>query len=104
MILTPDGPRGPAEELPIGPIQMARAAGCEVFLMCLAARPSFSIASWDRARVPLPLARGQVVLEGPLRVSAEADEVLLEATRINWQARLKAGQERAETLLKAAHR
>jgi len=99
MILTPDGPRGPREVLPAGPAQMARAARCPVFLMSLAASPALTLGSWDKARLPLPFARGQVVLEGPLRVAPDADEVALEAIRADWQGRMIAGQARAEALL-----
>jgi hypothetical protein len=99
MILTPDGPRGPAEVLPIGPVQMARAAACPVFVMSLAAAPALTLKSWDKARIPLPFARGQVVLEGPLRLPPDPDEAALEAARIDWQARMNAGQARAEALL-----
>jgi hypothetical protein len=99
MILTPDGPRGPREELPIGPVQMARAAGCPVFIMSLAASPALTLGSWDRARIPLPFARGQVVLEGPLRLPAHPDAEALEQARADWQTRMRAGQARAEALL-----
>lgn len=99
MVLTPDGPRGPREILPSGPVQMARAAGCPTFLMSLAARPALALKSWDGARIPLPFARGQVVLEGPLGVAADADEDALEAARADWQRKMRAGQARAEALL-----
>jgi len=102
MILTPDGPRGPREELPIGPVQMARAAGCPVFIMSLAATPALALGSWDRARIPLPFARGQVVLEGPLHLPANPDAEALETARADWQARMRAGQARAEVLLAGA--
>ena len=99
MILTPDGPRGPAEVLPMGAMRLARAANCPVFLMSLAARPALKIDSWDRARIPLPFARGQVLLEGPLFSPSDASDEVLEATRADWQARMRAGQARAEALL-----
>lgn len=99
MILTPDGPRGPCEELPIGPVQMARMADCPVFLMSLAASPALRLNSWDQARIPLPFSRGCVVLEGPLRLPHRADESSLEAARADWQARMRAGQARAEQML-----
>jgi lysophospholipid acyltransferase (LPLAT)-like uncharacterized protein len=99
MILTPDGPRGPREVLPVGPAQLARASGRPVFLMSLAARPALVLATWDRTAIPLPFARGQVVLEGPLRVAPGADEAALEAARADWQERMRAGQARAEALL-----
>ncbi len=99
MILTPDGPRGPREVLPIGPAQMARMAGCPVYIMSLAASPALKLKSWDEARIPLPFARGCVVLEGPLVLPHRADEAMLEAARADWQARMRAGQARAEALL-----
>ncbi|MEP6966500.1 MAG: DUF374 domain-containing protein [Pseudomonadota bacterium] len=99
MILTPDGPRGPREVLPTGPARLARAADCPVFLMSLAAKPALTLKSWDRASIPLPFARGCVVLEGPLRVAPDADAVALEAARADWQARMRAGQARAEAML-----
>ena len=99
MILTPDGPRGPRETLPIGPVQMARAAGCPAFIMSLAASPAITLGSWDKARIPLPFARGQVVLEGPLRLPDDAGAESLEAVRADWEARMRDGQARAEVLL-----
>ena len=102
MILTPDGPRGPREVLPIGPVQMARAAGCPAFIMSLAASPALTLGSWDKARIPLPFARGQVVLEGPLPVPTDADAEGLEAVRADWEARMRRGQARAEALLAGA--
>lgn len=102
MILTPDGPRGPREDLPIGPLQMARAAGCPVFIMSLAAAPALTMPSWDKARIPLPFARGQVVLEGPLRLPPDPDAAALERARAGWQQRMRAGQARAEALLAGA--
>jgi lysophospholipid acyltransferase (LPLAT)-like uncharacterized protein len=99
MILTPDGPRGPREVLPIGPAQMARIADCPVFVMSLAATPAIKLKSWDEARIPLPFARGCVVLDGPLTLDQRADAVALEAARADWQDRMRAGQARAEALL-----
>jgi lysophospholipid acyltransferase (LPLAT)-like uncharacterized protein len=99
MIITPDGPRGPREELPIGPLQIARAADCPVFIMSLASAPSLVLGSWDRMRIPLPFARGQVVLEGPLRLPPNPPPETLERVRQEWQDLMRAGQARAETLL-----
>ena len=98
MILTPDGPRGPAEVLPIGPARLAAAARAPTFLMSLAARPAIRLASWDLAQIPLPFARAAVVLEGPLPAPGRGD-VDAEAARADWQARMAAGQARAEALV-----
>jgi lysophospholipid acyltransferase (LPLAT)-like uncharacterized protein len=101
VVMTPDGPRGPNQTLPLGPLEIARMAACQVWLAGLEGRPSLAFRSWDRAHLPLPFSRGCLVLEGPLFVDAHADADAMEATRAEWQARLRAVQARAEALLQA---
>jgi lysophospholipid acyltransferase (LPLAT)-like uncharacterized protein len=67
--------------------------------MSLAARPGLALNSWDKAVIPLPFARGQVVLDGPLGVAADADDAAIEAARGDWEGRMRAGQVRAEALV-----
>jgi lysophospholipid acyltransferase (LPLAT)-like uncharacterized protein len=99
--ITPDGPRGPAEEMPEGPVMLARARQSPVFLFGLAARPTLTLRSWDKTQIPLPFGRGCVVFEGPLTAPHDAAPELIEATRLDWQARLSAAQARAEAILAA---
>jgi lysophospholipid acyltransferase (LPLAT)-like uncharacterized protein len=101
VVITPDGPRGPAEEMPQGPVMLARARQTPVFLFGLAGRPALTLNSWDRTKIPLPFSRGCVVFDGPLSVSRNADPAAVEATRLDWQARLSAAQARAEAILAA---
>lgn len=96
MLLTPDGPRGPNERLQIGPVHLARAGQCPVFLMGLAATPSLRLGAWDGGRIPLPFARACLVLDGPLFAPASGGAETLETTRAEWQARMCAAQARAE--------
>jgi hypothetical protein len=97
--ITPDGPRGPAEEMPEGPVMLARARQTPVFLFGLAARPTLTLRSWDKTQIPLPFSRGCVVFDGPLSVPHDAEPALIEATRLDWQARLSAAQAQAEAIL-----
>ena len=99
MIITPDGPRGPAEEVPQGTVMLARTRGTPVILMGIAARPTLKLRSWDQTRIPLPFAKGCAVFDGPLEVSRQADAAAVKAMRADWQARLCAAQSRAEALL-----
>lgn len=101
LLLTPDGPRGPREVLSSGAPRLAAAAGAPVFAVGFAAHPSFSLHSWDRARAPLPFARGRIVVTGPLRAPRDLAAGALEAVRLEWQQRLREAQARAEAL--AAH-
>ncbi|HEY2710621.1 MAG TPA: lysophospholipid acyltransferase family protein [Caulobacteraceae bacterium] len=99
--ITPDGPRGPPERMPEGPVVLAKARGTPVFLCGLACRPVVTLKSWDKTKLPLPFGRGCVVFDGPLAILHGADPESVEATRLDWQARLNAAQARAEALLAA---
>ena len=101
MIITPDGPRGPPEQVPQGPVMLARTRGTPVILMGIAARPVLELRSWDRTQIPLPFGRGCAVFDGPVPVSRKADAATVQAMRADWQARLCAAQARAEALLAA---
>ncbi len=97
--ITPDGPRGPAEQMAAGAVALAKVSGAPVFLFGLHARPGFRLNSWDRTLFPLPFGRGAVVFDGPLYVPRDADDAAMEATRLDWQTRLTAANARAEAVL-----
>jgi lysophospholipid acyltransferase (LPLAT)-like uncharacterized protein len=102
VVITPDGPRGPAEVAAEGPVRLAWSTPLTpVFLFGLAARPALSLKSWDRTQIPLPFGRGCVVFDGPHFVPAERTPGGVEAVRSEWQARLDAAQARAEALVAA---
>ena len=96
--ITPDGPRGPAEQMPPGPVMLARTRQTPVYLFGLAAHPTLKLKSWDKTQIPLPFGRACVVFEGPLFAPRDAEP---EALRLEWQMRLIAAQARAEALLAA---
>jgi lysophospholipid acyltransferase (LPLAT)-like uncharacterized protein len=96
LIITPDGPRGPAQLMPLGPVMMARMRETPVYVFGLAARPAIRLKSWDAARIPLPFGRGCVVFDGPLTIARRSGDDVIEATRADWEVRLNAAQARAE--------
>jgi lysophospholipid acyltransferase (LPLAT)-like uncharacterized protein len=100
LIITPDGPRGPNEEIAAGALQIARRTGAPVFLTGLAASPSIQIESlWDRAMVAAPFGRGVCVWEGPYHVPPDASDAEIESLRAEWSARMSAATRRAEALV-----
>ena len=98
MLITPDGPRGPARVMPSGPVQLARAARCPVFVLGLAATPALSVKTWDGARLPLPFARAVLVVAGPFFAPVRLDEAGSETLRASWEGAMNEAQGRAETL------
>lgn len=93
--VTPDGPRGPAEQMAEGAIMLARLSGAPVLLVGLAAS-SVTLDTWDRARLPLPFGKGAIVWDGPIVAGRETD---MEAARTEWAARLSAATRRAEAMV-----
>ena len=97
LVVTPDGPRGPNEVIAEGALQIARRSGQPIYLMGLAARPSWVLAgTWDKVMFALPFGRGAVVWEGPLWVGEDADIAGLIET---WSERLSAATRLASTTL-----
>lgn len=99
MLLTPDGPRGPKGTLQVGPIQLAKAAACPVYLMGLAATPSLPTGSWDGGRLPLPFAMAALIVEGPLWAPRPLGAEALEQTRCEWELLMRDAQRRAERVV-----
>jgi lysophospholipid acyltransferase (LPLAT)-like uncharacterized protein len=104
LLITPDGPRGPAQHMAPGPVVLARLCDAPVFLVGFAAQPTLSLSSWDRTRIPLPFGRGCIVIDGPMLFPKEAGPQALEAVRLEWEDRLRAVQTRAEAGLAAQTR
>lgn len=73
--VTPDGPRGPAEQVKPGAVAAAQHA--QVPLLPIGARASAAwwIRSWDRFCIPKPFARIDVVYGPPLTVGEGKDEL-----------------------------
>ena len=67
--ITPDGPRGPAEQVQPGAVAAARHAGAA--LLPIGAMPSSAwwLGSWDRMCIPKPFARVDVVYGPPIEVT-----------------------------------
>jgi len=97
LIITPDGPRGPNEEVAAGALQIARRTGAPVYLTGLAVSPSTQLKSlWDRVMIAAPFGRGVCIWEGPFHVPPDADDQEIDRLRADWSARMAASTRRAE--------
>lgn len=100
LAITPDGPRGPARAVQPGAIWVARLTGRPLLPVAFAARPSFTVGSWDRMLVPVPMSRGAFVYGELLWVPRDADDESCEAAQVDLARRLDELTERAsESLL-----
>jgi lysophospholipid acyltransferase (LPLAT)-like uncharacterized protein len=74
VIVTPDGPRGPARVAAGGTLQLAALSGAPVLPAAARLRHHLTLNTWDRMILPLPFGRGAIVCLPPLRVPRAARE------------------------------
>lgn len=94
-----DGPRGPARRAKPGVIGLARLSGLPIHPIAFGARPRFEFGSWDRAQLPLPFARVQVLFGEPIRVPRRATREDVERARDALDRALEGLEARAAAML-----
>jgi lysophospholipid acyltransferase (LPLAT)-like uncharacterized protein len=85
VVITPDGPRGPAYELGPGIIFLAQKTGAAVLPMNLEFSHCWRLGSWDRFIVPRPFAKVRVLVGQPHRVGATSTSEEFERERLALQ-------------------
>jgi lysophospholipid acyltransferase (LPLAT)-like uncharacterized protein len=71
LAITPDGPRGPAEQVKDGTVYLAGRTQLRVVPIAMSARPAWALRSWDRFRIPQLFARVRICHGAPLALEAQ---------------------------------
>jgi len=84
VLLTPDGPRGPAYELGPGVIFLAQKTGVPVVPVNMEYSSCWRVKSWDRFIIPKPFSKVRVIIGPPqqIRPTSTAEEFEEERLRI----------------------
>jgi lysophospholipid acyltransferase (LPLAT)-like uncharacterized protein len=90
VVITPDGPRGPAYELGPGVIFLAQKSGAAVLPMNLEFSHCWRLGSWDRFIVPRPFAKVRVLINQPHRVRPTNTAEEFETERLALQKAMMA--------------
>ena len=90
VVITPDGPRGPAYELGPGIIFLAQKSGAPVLPINLEYSRCWRLGSWDRFIVPRPFAKVRVLIGEPHRVRTTATPEEFESERKSLQQAMMA--------------
>jgi lysophospholipid acyltransferase (LPLAT)-like uncharacterized protein len=90
VVITPDGPLGPAYELGPGIIFLAQKSGAAVLPMNLEYSHCWRLGSWDRFIVPRPFAKVRVLISEPHRVRLTTTPEELESERLGLQKAMMA--------------
>jgi hypothetical protein len=85
VVITPDGPRGPAYELGPGIVFLAQKSGAAVLPMNLEYSHCWRVGSWDRFIIPRPFARVRVLINRPHRVGSTTTREEFESERLALQ-------------------
>jgi len=70
--ITPDGPRGPRQEVQAGVIEAARLSGAAIVPVAVGAHPGRILDTWDGFLVPWPFGRAVFRYGEPVRVPVDA--------------------------------
>lgn len=90
VVITPDGPLGPAYELGPGIIFLAQKSGAAVLPMNLEYSHCWRLGSWDRFIVPRPFAKVRVLINEPHRVRSTTTPEEFESERLGLQEAMMA--------------
>ncbi|MBA4249428.1 MAG: hypothetical protein C0432_01760 [Candidatus Puniceispirillum sp.] len=96
--ITPDGPRGPNEQISPGVIKLAQATGVKVLPLTYSISRFKRLRSWDKFVLPLPFSKGSFIYGKPLTFSK--DQNIDESCLLLQQALFDIQQE-CDTLVSA---
>ena len=94
--ITPDGPRGPRMRAQAGIVLLARLSGAPIVPVTYAVSRRKLASSWDRFVIALPFSRGLYLWGDPIHVAPNADEIALEAARLEVERSLNDLSEAAD--------
>jgi hypothetical protein len=94
VVITPDGPRGPAYELGPGIIFLAQKTGTPVLPMNMEYSSCWRVKSWDRFIIPKPFSKVRVIIGQPDRIRSTSTDQEFETERLRVQNALMSLVER----------
>ncbi len=96
---TLDGPRGPAEVAQPGAVWLARTTGNPIVPFHIESNRYWTASSWDHTQIPKPWSTVAIAIGAPMTIARNADELALEAGRLELEARLRMLRARALSML-----
>jgi lysophospholipid acyltransferase (LPLAT)-like uncharacterized protein len=90
VVITPDGPRGPAYELGPGIVFLAQKSGAAVVPVNIEYSTCWRLKSWDRFILPRPFAKVHVIIGSPHHVELSDTPEQFEAERQRLQQAMMA--------------
>lgn len=85
IVITPDGPRGPAKQINSSMTKIAHKYGYKLIAVSCSPQNCFRLNSWDKMMIPKPFSRVEVKYSNPIELSGDTlkDDALLAAALNN---------------------
>ncbi|MEY2342387.1 lysophospholipid acyltransferase family protein [Acidithiobacillus sp. IBUN Pt1247-S3] len=99
LAITPDGPRGPREELQAGVLELARWTGLPIVPVTFSARWGRCFASWDRFLFPWPGSRALVLWGEPMRIAADTPASEMTILQQQLEEQMRTQRQHADQLM-----
>ncbi|HUD47709.1 MAG TPA: lysophospholipid acyltransferase family protein [Candidatus Baltobacteraceae bacterium] len=90
VVMTPDGPRGPAYRIQDGIIQLAKLSGRPIIPVSSFTHWKIRLKSWDRLQIPLPFTRCDIIHGDPIWAPRESSDADLEELRAKLERSMHA--------------
>ena len=87
-VITPDGPRGPARTLSMGPISLAQLTGAPITIVAWSAQHCWRAKSWDKMRFPKPFSPIACIWSEPIYLPPTKSKKEMEQQRLLIEAQL----------------
>ena len=94
VVITPDGPRGPAYELGPGIVFLAQKTGAQILPLNLEYSSCWRVKSWDRFIIPRPFSKVRIIVGQPEQIRSTSTDQEFEAERLRLQNALMSLVER----------
>ena len=87
-VITPDGPRGPARTLSMGPVSLAQLTGAPITIVAWSAQHCWRAKSWDKMRFPKPFSPIACIWSEPVHLPRTKSKKEMEQQRLLIEAQL----------------
>ena len=90
VVITPDGPRGPAYQVGAGAVFLAQKTGAAVLPINMEFSRCWRLNSWDRFIIPRPFAKVRIIIDEPHHVTSTSTPGSFETERLRLEQAMMA--------------
>ncbi|MGC6516690.1 MAG: lysophospholipid acyltransferase family protein [Candidatus Puniceispirillaceae bacterium] len=96
VLITPDGPRGPARKMAPGPVALAQLTGRPIIFFAAHADKKWRLRSWDKTQIPKPFSKVTIYWSEPVIIDRDKDKTAQETALRKLEANLITFSEAAD--------